>query len=71
MWLYLEGGSILEITRALKVDKIKTATLKDKWNFGVIEKMLVNEKYMGDVLLQKTYTIDLYFKDCKITCKRV
>ena len=24
----------------------------------VIEKMLSNEKYMGDALLQKTYTVD-------------
>uniref|UniRef100_UPI0035E429B7 recombinase family protein n=1 Tax=Tissierella praeacuta TaxID=43131 RepID=UPI0035E429B7 len=60
--MYLEGSSILEITRALERDKIKTATGKDKWHPGVIEKMLVNEKYMGDALLQKTYTVDFLTK---------
>lgn len=60
--MYLEGSSILEITRALEKDKIKTATGKDKWHPGVIEKMLVNEKYMGDALLQKTYTVDFLTK---------
>ena len=60
--MYLEGSSILEITRALEADKVKTATGKDKWHFGVIEKMLVNEKYMGDALMQKTYTVDFLTK---------
>ena len=60
--MYLEGSSILEVTRALEADKVKTATGKDKWHFGVIEKMLVNEKYMGDALMQKTYTVDFLTK---------
>ncbi len=60
--MYLEGSSILEITRTLEEDKIKTATGKDTWHPGVIEKMLVNEKYMGDALLQKTYTVDFLTK---------
>ena len=60
--MYLEGSSILELTRALEADKIKTATGKEKWHPGVIEKMLVNEKYMGDALLQKTYTVDFLTK---------
>jgi len=29
----------------------------------VIEKMLSNEKYMGDALLQKTYTVDFLDKE--------
>ena len=60
--MYLEGSSILEITRALEEDKIKTITGKDTWHPGVIEKMLSNEKYMGDALLQKTYTVDFLTK---------
>ena len=60
--MYLEGSSILEITRALETDKIKTVTGKDTWHPGVIEKMLSNEKYMGDALLQKTYTVDFLTK---------
>lgn len=60
--MYLEGSSILEITRALEADEIKTVTGKDKWHPGTIEKMLVNEKYMGDALMQKTYTVDFLTK---------
>lgn len=60
--MYLEGSSILEITRTLEADKIKTVTGKDTWHPGVIEKMLSNEKYMGDALLQKTYTVDFLTK---------
>lgn len=45
--MYLEGSSVLEITRALEADKIKTATGKDNWNTSVISRMLINEKYMG------------------------
>ncbi len=60
--LYLEGASILQITRALEADQIKTVTGKDKWHCSVIEKMLQNEKYMGDALLQKTYTVDFLTK---------
>lgn len=60
--MYLEGASILKIAKALEADKIKTVTGNDNWNYGVIEKMLINEKYMGDVLQQKTYTVDFLTK---------
>ena len=35
---------------------------KKKWNEGTVNKMLSNEKYMGDALLQKTYTADFLTK---------
>lgn len=60
--MYLEGSSLVQITRTLEADKIKTVTGKDKWNSSVISRMLINEKYMGDALLQKTYTIDFLSK---------
>ncbi|OLS01938.1 recombinase family protein [Tissierella creatinophila] len=60
--MYLEGSSLVQITRSLEEDKIKTVTGKDKWNTSVISRMLVNEKYMGDALLQKTYTVDFLTK---------
>ncbi len=60
--MYLEGSSLVQITRSLEEDKIKTVTGKDKWNSSVISKMLSNEKYMGDALLQKTYTVDFLSK---------
>ena len=60
--LYLEGYSTGKIAKHLEEQEIKTATGQDKWHSTVIDKMLRNEKYMGDALLQKTYTVDFMTK---------
>ncbi|MBR4060521.1 MAG: recombinase family protein [Lachnospiraceae bacterium] len=60
--LYLEGYSAGKIGRYLEEKGIKTVTGQDKWHDTVIFKMLRNEKYMGDALLQKTYTVDFMTK---------
>lgn len=60
--LYLEGYSAKKISQYLEENEIKTATGQDKWYDSVIFKMLRNEKYMGDALLQKTYTVDFMTK---------
>lgn len=60
--LYLEGYSAKKISLYLEEKGIKTATGQDKWHDSVIFKMLRNEKYMGDALLQKTYTVDFMTK---------
>ena len=60
--LYLEGYSAKKISQYLEENGIKTATGQDKWYDSVIFKMLRNEKYMGDALLQKTYTVDFMTK---------
>lgn len=60
--LYLEGYSAKKISRYLEENGIKAATGQDKWYDSVIFKMLRNEKYMGDALLQKTYTVDFMTK---------
>ena len=54
--MYLEGNSSHKIAEYLEKQGIKTVTGKEHWHASVIEKMLRNEKYMGDALLQKTYT---------------
>uniref|UniRef100_UPI003BB742C8 recombinase family protein n=1 Tax=Gudongella sp. DL1XJH-153 TaxID=3409804 RepID=UPI003BB742C8 len=38
---------------------------KDKWNAGTIKRILTNEKYKGDALLQKSYTVDFLTKKKK------
>ena len=43
-------------------DGIPTATGNMKWRSDGIRKILTNEKYMGDALLQKTYTVDVLTK---------
>lgn len=55
---YLRGDSCEEIKRKLEQRGIKTVSGKDKWSSSTILSMLSNEKYMGDALLQKTYTPD-------------
>ena len=60
--LYLEGMSIAGIRKHLENAGIPTVTGRQRWNEGTINKMLSNEKYMGDALLQKTYTADFLTK---------
>ncbi len=60
--LYLEGQSLRKIAKHLEERGIKTIIGKDKWNASTIETMISNEKYMGDALLQKTYTVDCLTK---------
>ena len=59
---YLEGASLLQISRGLEADGILTAANKAKWRPETIKKILQNEKYIEDALLQKTYTVDFLSK---------
>lgn len=59
---YLEGESCQTICRGLERDGILTARGNTRWHGSTIRKILENEKYMGDALLQKTYTIDFLRK---------
>lgn len=59
---YLSGKSLMEIGRGLEADGVLTGAGKKKWRPETIHKMLSNEKYMGDALLQKTYTTDFMEK---------
>lgn len=55
---FFEDNSSYKIKRMLEADGIKTVTGHTVWSATVIDKMLANEKYMGDALMQKTYTVD-------------
>jgi site-specific DNA recombinase len=59
---YLEGSSLLQIGRGLEADGILTAAGKVKWRPETLRKILQNEKYIGNALLQKTYTVDFLNK---------
>lgn len=59
---YLEGKSLIQIARSLEEDGILTAAGKAKWRPETLKKILQNEKYIGDALLQKTYTVDFLTK---------
>lgn len=53
---------MLQIGRGLEADGILTAAGKPKWRPETLRKILQNEKYIGDALLQKTYTVDFLKK---------
>jgi site-specific DNA recombinase len=59
---YLEGASLAQIGKRLEVDGILTAAGKARWRPETLKKILQNEKYIGDALLQKTYTVDFLTK---------
>lgn len=56
---FLSGKGSSTIARGLNKDKIP-ASRGNHWSAGTVIDMLRNEKYMGDVLLQKTYTDSNY-----------
>ena len=59
---YLEGASMLKIARGLEADGILNGAGKERWHTSNINQILRNEKYIGDALLQKTYTVDFLTK---------
>ena len=59
---YLEGSSMDKIAKGLEKDGILTGAGKKKWWTSIINKILRNEKYICDALLQKTYTTDFLNK---------
>ena len=59
---YVGGKGVYAICKGLERDRIPTVTGKYKWYDSVIRKMLRNEKYYGELLLQKTVTLDYLTK---------
>ena len=55
---YLEGFSPGMIAGRLTADKILTPAGKDIWYQSTITSILENEKYCGDLLMQKWYVVD-------------
>lgn len=53
---YLRGKSMGEIARGLEDDGVLTANGKSKWRPQRISYILTNEKYIGDTLLQKSFS---------------
>jgi DNA invertase Pin-like site-specific DNA recombinase len=59
---FLDGKGANLIALDLEKDRVPNWNGKTKWYENSIRKMLTNEKYMGDALLQKTYTVDFLNK---------
>lgn len=56
--LYLNGFGVRKIKKYLEENGVKTVTGKDVWSTSTIDRILSNEKYVGDVLMQKSFTED-------------
>ena len=59
---YLCGDTPEQISQALEQDGILSPTGRTSWSKTTVRNILQNEKYAGDVLLQKTYTADFLEK---------
>ena len=58
--LRVSGRSLNEISNWLHDEHIPSPTGKERWSRESISKLLKNEKYTSDVILQKTYVGDVF-----------
>ena len=63
---FLDGATMGQLKEFLESQNILTRQGKAEWSASVIRKMLSNEKYVGDVLYQKTYCVDCISKKVKV-----
>ena len=59
---YESGASLRNLQDWLEENQIKTVLGESKWTTTAIKGILTNEKYCGDVLLQKTFRTDVISK---------
>lgn len=63
---FLDGASLGQLKTFLENKKVLTRRGKNEWSISVIRGMLSNEKYVGDILYQKTYRADCISKKVKV-----
>lgn len=56
--MFLDGYSMKSIKDILENRDLLTPTVKKTWSESLVRSILQNEKYVGNALLQKTYTVD-------------
>ena len=62
---FILGQSVSRICRMLEKDGVKSPSGKVKWSDSTVFNILRNEKYKGDALLQKKFTINYLEKKLK------
>lgn len=63
--MFLQGMTPFGIARKLTTDGVLSPGGKERWSAGSVRSILTNEKYRGDALLQKSYTVDFLTKKKK------
>ena len=56
--MFLSGSTPFQIAQTLTAEGIPTPAGKTKWSDTTVRRILQNESYIGDKLLQKTYSVD-------------
>lgn len=64
--MFLQGMTPFGIASKMTADGVLSPGGKERWNAGAVRSILTNEKYRGDALLQKSYTVDFLTKKKKI-----
>ena len=62
---YISGETINNIAAKLTEMGVPTPAGKSKWSVSTVRSILSNEKYKGEALLQKTYTVDYLTKEVR------
>ncbi|EDK35809.1 Conserved hypothetical protein [Clostridium kluyveri DSM 555] len=60
MTAYMYGSNTREIAQSLTDARVPTVLGRPMWKSSSILRILRNEKYCGDVLMQKTFTVDCF-----------
>ncbi|GIW49031.1 MAG: serine recombinase [Caloramator sp.] len=63
--MFLEGKTALSIAKYLTENKVPTPAGKGVWHQSTVLSILQNEKYKGDAVLQKKFTVDFLTKKIK------
>jgi len=64
--LFLKGHTFREIAANLTTAEIPTPMGKSIWHTTTVKSILTNEKYTGNAILQKRYTVDFLTKKQKV-----
>lgn len=64
--LFLSGRNYTNIAETLASEGVRTPSGTGKWSVGTVKSILSNEKYKGDALLQKKFTVDFLSKKQKV-----
>ena len=57
---FIDGMTAREIADSLMESNIPTVTGLDNWSNLAIYSILKNEKYKGEIIMQKTFTVDCF-----------
>lgn len=62
---FIAGMTVDRIAKTLTREGIPTPAGREKWQKRTVESILLNEKYKGEALLQKVFTVDFLTKKVK------